>query len=85
MKILSCHFIVLALCADESNAYSIFDMQKAQRFSQKSVVEQAMAMTRREPIRMPSSTPMVPYKVGSPVKSKIVNLMVSHYHRVAPK
>ena len=40
--------------------------------SQKSVIRenplmnQYSAPTRREPIRMPSQTPMVPYKVGTP-------------------
>ena len=50
---------LLALLAPQITAYSIKN-----GLSQKSVVAQTMAMTtRREPIRMPSQTPMVPYKV----------------------
>lgn len=48
-----------------ANAYSLHD---AQKFSQKSVMssfpnERMATTTRREPIRMPSQTPMVPYMV----------------------
>jgi hypothetical protein len=52
--------LALATTPLGSDAYSFVDPQS---LSQKSILQ--MNTHRREPIRMPSQTPMVPYRVSS--------------------
>ena len=62
MKFLLLHLFVLA---SSVNALSLFNPNEARGLSQKAVMRDSLGMstTRREPIRMPSQTPMVPYTV----------------------
>lgn len=48
--------LVLLLSAAAASAYSINDLKLSRTFD--------MATTQRDPMRMPSQTPMVPYKVS---------------------
>ena len=61
MKLLA-HFMLLVTSA---NALSLYNPSDAGSLSQRSVLRNNLGMgtTVREPIRMPSQTPMVPYKV----------------------
>ena len=69
--------LAISLLISVCEGFSLDDLQKAKRFSHQTTVVQDlmvgsnhrsnsipnMATTRRDPIRMPSGTPMVPYKV----------------------
>jgi hypothetical protein len=66
MKFLQLLFLASSVtCAD---ALALYNPSEANALSQKSVLRNSLGMstTRREPIRMPSQTPMVPYKVSLP-------------------
>jgi hypothetical protein len=63
MRVFSLLSLLLFLLAGV-DGYSVYDPNQ---LSQKSVVARSSVMamrTVREPLRMPSQTPMVPYKVG---------------------
>ena len=57
----------LLLLLSSANALSFFNPSEASALSQKAVMRNSLGMsrTRREPIRMPSQTPMVPWKVNN--------------------
>jgi ATP-dependent Clp endopeptidase proteolytic subunit ClpP len=69
----------LASLALTVNAYGIYDARKAKALSQKSVVSQTMAMTRRETIRMPSQSPQVPYMPPGADYAQFIDIEAAMY------
>ena len=67
--------LLLGLVAT-SHAYSIYD---ARKWSQKSVMSETMSITRRDPIRMPSQTPQVPYRAPGSDYSQFVDIDAAMY------